>query len=355
MKIVLFRPFPDPYRLSMARYADAIEERVRARLSSGDEIVSEALPEARLSGLGRYWDQYVRYQRFARTRAGDVNHVVDHGYGHLTRSLPEGRTVVTFHDAVVAKVPGVSWRTRMSFRYSLKALRRAAAIVCVSETAREDLRSLVRIPDERLHVVPWGIDEVFRPPADRDAVRRALGLSGHVVLVVGHTQPYMNVDGMIAAFATLAHQHDPDARLVKIGLPLTNEQAQKLREFEIEDRVQIVGRVAYEDLPSYYQAADVLLYAPLLAGFGLPPLEAMACGTPVVASNRGAIPEVTGGAAITAEPDNHAALAAALADVLTNPVRRRRLVDAGFERAGRFEWTESARRLLEVYRGVAGA
>jgi glycosyltransferase involved in cell wall biosynthesis len=355
MRIVLFRPFPDPYRFSMNRYASAIEERVRPWLTPGESIVGEALPDPRLEGWARYRDQYVRYQRFARARAGDINHIVDHGYAHLVRALPAARTIVTFHDAVVAKIPGVSWRTRLSFRYALGGLRRAAAVVCDSEDAREDLHELVRIPRERVHVIPLGVDEVFRPPVDRAAVRRQLGFATNVVLMVGHTQPYMNVEGMLQAFGTLVRHHHLDAQLVKIGLPFTPEQMRLITSLELTDRVRIAGRVEYADLPAYYQAADVLLYAPLLAGFGLPPLEAMACGTPVVASSRGSIPEIVGDAAHLVEAGDHAGMAAGMADILTNPGRRRRLVDAGFERAGRFEWTDTSRRLIELYRAVAGA
>jgi glycosyltransferase involved in cell wall biosynthesis len=355
MRIVLFRPFPDPYRFSMNRYASAIEERVRPWLKPGESIVGEALPNPRLEGWARYRDQYVRYQRFARARAGDVNHIVDHGYAHLVRGLPAGRTIVTFHDAVVAKTPGVSWRTRLSFRYALGRLRHAAAVVCDSEAARKDLHELVRIPRERVHVIPLGVDEEFRPPVDRAAVRRQLGFSTNVVLMVGHTQPYMNVERMIQAFGTLVHHHHLDAQLVKIGLQFTPEQMRLIGSLELNGRVRIDGRVESADLPAYYQAADVLLYAPLLAGFGLPPLEAMASGTPVVASNRGSIPEVVGQAAHCVDADDHAAMAAAMADILTNPARRRRLMDAGFERAAQFEWTNASRRLIELYRAVAGA
>jgi glycosyltransferase involved in cell wall biosynthesis len=352
MNIVLFRPFPDAYRFSMNRYASAIEERVRPWLAAGETIAAAALPGPRLQGWSRYWDQYVRYQRYARQRAGDVNHVVDHGYGHLVRSLPARRTIVTFHDAVVAKVPGTRWRTRAAFRFALAGLTRAAAVVCDSESARQDLHELVRLPADRVHVIPLGIDEMFRPPADRDAVRRQLGFGTDVVLMVGHTQPYMNVDRMLQAFGMLIHHHHLDAQLVKIGLPFTQEQQRLIASLELSDRVRIAGRVAHHELPSYFQAADVLLYAPLLAGFGLPPLEAMACGTPVVASSRGAIPEIVGGAAVCVDAEDPDAMGAAMADVLTNPVRRRRLVDAGFEQAARFEWTETSRRLVELYRAV---
>jgi glycosyltransferase involved in cell wall biosynthesis len=355
MTITVFRAFRDPYRLSMDRYADEIVSRVGRLLARDEQIVGRELPSPHLDGWRRYWDQYVKYPRFAAAHAGDVNHIVDHGYGHLTNGLPAGRTVVTFHDAVVMKVPGVGWRTRAAFGRSLRAMRRAAAVVCVSEAGKRDLLELADIPEARVHVIPWGIDESFRPPADRQQVRRGLGLSGDVVLMVGHTQGYMNVARMLRAFGALVAQQGVDATLVKIGLPFEPDEMRLLGELEIGDRVKIVGRVPFADLPAYYQAADVLLYAPLLAGFGLPPLEAMACGTAVVASNRGALPEVAGDAALLVDPEDDTALAHALSQVLTNPVKRRRMVDAGFERAGRFEWTPAARRLLELYRATARA
>ena len=356
MNVALFRAFPDPYRLSMTRYADDLERRVRAYMKAGESIHSDCLPKPRLdAGPRRYWDQYVRYGRYARAHAADVNHIVDHGYGHLTRNLPAGRTIVTFHDAVVMKVPGVSWRTKASLRHSLRAMRRAAAIVCDSESGRRDLRELVDIPDTRISVIPLGIDEAFRPPPDRELVRKQLGFRGNVVLMAGHTQSYMNVEGMLRVVATVIARHGVDLTLVKIGTPFTPDQMRLVIELELGDRIEIVGRVAEVDLPSYFQAADALLYAPLFAGFGLPPLEAMACGTPVVASNRGAIPEIVGDAALLADAADEDALAKALSEVLGNPVRRRRLIDAGFARAGQFEWSRAARQMLELYRHVSRA
>ncbi|GMV20229.1 MAG: hypothetical protein AMXMBFR57_01780 [Acidimicrobiia bacterium] len=353
MTVTLYRAFRDAYRTSMTLYADSLERRLPVWLEPDDTIRSVELPGARLQGgWARYWDQYVRYQRFAKAQAGDVHHVVDHGYGHLVRSLPEGRAIVTFHDAVVMKVPGVNWRTRRAFDYSLRSMRRAAAVVCVSEHAKRDLLEFVDLPESRVHVVPWGVDEAFRPSEDRQQARRRLGLSGEIVLMVGHTQGYMNVDRMLRAFGQLVAQHG-EATLVKVGLPFTPEQMRLIAELELGDRVRIAGRVPFADLPSYYHAADVLLYAPLLAGFGLPPLEAMACGTPVVASDRGAIPEVVGDGGILVDADDENAMADAMSDLLTNPARRRRLVEKGYERAALFEWTETSRRMVDLYRAVA--
>jgi glycosyltransferase involved in cell wall biosynthesis len=355
VKIALFRAFPDQYRFSMAKYADEIHRRVGEYLNAGESIELCEFPKARLEGLGRYWDQYRRYGRYAAGHAGDVNHVVDHMFGHLTAQLPRGRTIVTFHDAVVAKIAGVRWTTRVSLNHSLRAMRHAAAIVCVSDSARNDLLELAPFSPEKIHVIPNGIDESFRPAQDRAALRRRLGLAGNVVLMVGHTQGYMNIKRMLRAVATTIARHGVDLTLVKIGLPFTPDQMRLVVELELGDRIEIVGRVPAPEVPMYYQAADALLYAPLLAGFGLPPLESMACGTPVVASNRGAIPEVCGDAAVLADAEDEGGLAEALADVLTNTTRRRRLIDAGFERASRFEWSESARRLLDLYRRVGRA
>ena len=353
MNVALFRAFPDPYRLSMARYAADLERRVGMFLKAGEAIHSECLPNPHIHGTWtRYWDQYVKYGRYAKAHAADVNHILDHGYGHLTADLPAGRTIVSFHDAVVMKVPGASWRTKMSLRRSLRAMQQAAAIVCPSAAGKRDLLELQPLPEQRIHVIPLGIDERFRPPADRDAVRDRLGMTGTVVLMVGHTQPYMNVDGMLRVVAAARTRHGLDLRIVKIGLTFTPAQERVIAELGLSDAVRLVGRVAEDELPAYYQSADVLLYAPHLAGFGLPPLEAMACGTPVVASNRGSIPEVVGDAAILADAADETALAQGLADVVTNPVRRRRLVEAGYARAAQYEWSRSAQRLLELYRRV---
>jgi glycosyltransferase involved in cell wall biosynthesis len=353
MNITLFRAFRDPYRSSMAMYADTLERRIPPWLSTGESIQSVELPSPRLEGWQRYWDQYVRYQRLAGRKTSDVNHIVDHGYAHLLRSLPGERTIVSFHDAVVMKVPGVNWRTRRAFEYSVSCLTRAAAVVCDSEAARADLRSYVDLKEERVHVVPLGIDESFRPAEDRQLSRRRLGLSGDVVLVIGHTQAYMNVERMIRAFGQLVTQHGSEATLVKVGLPFEPDHMRLISELELGDRIRMVGRVPFADLPGYYHAADVLLYVPLLAGFGLPPLEAMACGTPVVASNRGAIPEVVGDGGVLVDADDDKAMADAMAEILTQPQKRRRLVERGFGRAARFEWSQTSRRMVELYRAVA--
>ena len=356
MIITLFRAFPDPYRKSMHIYADQLRRGVAALARPGEEVRECALPGARLAPpWARYWDQYVRYQRHARAHATDVNHIVDHGYGHLASSLPPERTVVTFHDAIVVKVPGVSQRTKLSLRHSLRAVRHVARVVAASRASRDDFLALVDYPPARVVIVHLGVDAAFRPPPDRETLRRELGFTRPVILHVGHTQPYMNLPRVVGALGALVRTLGVDAELVKVGGALTVEQRALVDRLGLGDRVRELGSVPLERLVDLYGAADALIYPPLYAGFGLPPLEAMACGTPVVCSNRGSLPEVVGDAAAVCDPDDETGMAQALARLLTDRQAREQSRALGLARAAQFSWDATARGMLQLYREIGPA
>ncbi len=353
MTITLFQPFPDPYRRSMQVYGDELRRGLEAVAGHAHVVRQCALPNARLAPpWARYWDQYVAYQRYARGAAADINHILDHGYGHLAYALPPERTVVTFHDAIVVKVPGASWRTRLSLRYSLGAVRRAARVIAVSKVSRDDFLSLVDYPAERVAVVYEGVAPTFQPAADRARTRADLGFARPTILHVGHTQAYMNLPRVLAAVARLV-RGGFDVELARVGGPLTPDQRALAARLGLEGRVRELGFVPAERLPAVYGAADVLLYVPLYAGFGLPPLEAMACATPVVCGNRGSLPEVAGDAAILVDPTDEGAIADAVARLLTDERRRDAHVARGLRHAARFTWEATARGVLRVYEEVA--
>jgi glycosyltransferase involved in cell wall biosynthesis len=336
----------------MVIYADQLAGRLRARLGGADTVCEVALDGARLApGWARHWDQYARYQRLAGRIDADVCHVLDHGYGHLAYRLRPERTVVTFHDAVVTRVAGVGWQTRLSLRYSLGAIRRVARVIADSASAREDFLAHTRYPAHRVSVVYPGIDPIFKLPTDRAADRGVLGFDRPTVLHVGHALPYMNLLRVIGAFGRLVRAHRVDARLVKVG-EFSPSQRALVERLDLTDRVVALGRVPLRELPRIYGAADVLLYAPLYAGFGLPPLEAMACGTPVVCSNRGSLPEVTAGTAVLADPENEDALADAVATVLVDESGRDTRRAQGLARAARFSWDATVDGVLAVYRDL---
>jgi glycosyltransferase involved in cell wall biosynthesis len=355
MRICLFRAFPDPYRKSMQIYANQLQSRLAPLLGSGEEVVGCLPPNVRLQPrLQRYWDQYLRYQRYVRRCHGDVNHIIDHSYGHLVRSLPYQSAVVTFHDSTVTKVKGVAVTTRASLRYSLHAMRRAARIVTDSENSRNDLLELIDYPQQQTRVVYPGIDPAFRPLADRERHRAALGLPDRYMLHVGHSLPYMNVEQVLRVLGRVVDR-GLDLNLVKVGTPFTDGQSELIEQLGVGDRIKHLGRVSFEDLPAVYNCAAILLYPVYYAGFGLPPLEAIACGIPVVCSDRGSLPEVLGDAALFASPDETQEMAEHVARLLTDGTMVETYRLRGLERSRRYSWDHTARSMLEVYREVGHA
>lgn len=352
----LFRAFPDPFRTSMQMYADRLIAGIRPLLLEHEEITDRSLDGVRVEPkLARFWDQYVRYQSFCKRFPGDVNHVVDPGYGHLVSSLPFGRSLVTFHDLTVVKIPSTPLRTRLSLRYSLRAIRRAALVIADSRTARDDFLSVVDFPPERVRVIHLGVDRQFRVLPNREEAWQQHGLPSRYILNVGHTLPYANVDAAIHVLHLLVKKHGIDIQLVKVGMDLTANHKSLVCRLGLEDRIQYRGAVPFGELPVLYNCAEALLYPVLYAGFGWPPLEAMACGTPVVCSNRGAVPEIAGDSAMLVDPEDHEAMASQVARMLTDRAHRQSCVARGLDWVRRYDWDETARQVLALYREVANA
>lgn len=353
MHAALYRPFADPWRQSMRVYAEQLRTHLIA-IAGGDSITSVSLPDARLAPPARYWDQYVRYQRLAARTKADVHHVLDHGFAHLAGAIAPGRSIVTFHDAVPLRSGLVSFGTRRALEIGMRsAMARRARFIAVSQASKQDAVELFGVPDASIDVVAQGVDERFRPSPDREALRSRLGLTRPTVLIVGHTQPYMNVEGALRAAA--AARADVDLEVVKIGAPLTVEQGALAHAEGLTGHLRERGIVPDEQLLEWYAAADALVYLPALSGFGLPVIEAMASGTPVVTSDRGGVLEVAGGASATVDPRDHAAAAAALTAILTDDTYRLELVRHGLARALKYTWRETAVQTLRIYRSVADA
>jgi glycosyltransferase involved in cell wall biosynthesis len=285
--------------------------------------------------------------------------VIDHSFGHLVYSLDARRTVVTFHDAMVFKVAsgiisgnGVSKKTIWSLRYSLAAIQKAAAVIADSEISRNDFLQLTHCDPERVHVVHPGVDSTFRTLEAGDTWKARYGLKGQHILHIGHNLFYMNIEGVLRTLHHLVSRLGVDVKLLKVGMPLTDAQNRLASDLQLQDRIVFLGRVAAEDLPAVYNCADVLLYPVLYTGFGLPPLEAMACGTPVVCSDRGSLPEIVGDAAIMTDPEDHRRMAAHVAALLTDDALRDAYRSKGLQQARRYSWDETARKILAIYREV---
>jgi glycosyltransferase involved in cell wall biosynthesis len=267
--------------------------------------------------------------------------------------------VTTVHDLIPLRLPRlVPWRHRWAVRALLgSALRRARQVIAVSEATRGELLARYRLPADRVRVVPEAAAARFTPPSAGvlAEARARHGLEAPYVLFVGLLEPKKNLPALLDAVARLrrAGAWGP-TQLVLAGAPGwgTEGLAAAAHRLGLDGTVRFLGAVADADLPALYGGALAFAFPSLWEGFGLPVLEAMASGTPVVASRRGALPEVTGGAALLVEPEA-SPLAEALGSLLADRALRERLRAAGLARAAFFSWERTATETLSVYRAAA--
>lgn len=266
-------------------------------------------------------------------------------------------SVITICDLTTLLFP--QFHTRMNRWYQRLALpgmlRRADAIIAISQATKDDLIQHLRVDPERIYVTPLGVDHnrfVAQPPGAANAqVRSALGIEVPYLLAVGTLEPRKNLVTLLHAYATLSPATPP--LVLAGGQGWGNPALAALIDtLGIRERVHLTGYVADELLPSLYGAAEIFVYPSFYEGFGLPVLEAMACGAPVITSNTSSLPEVAGDAALLVDPQDHEALAAVLSRLVGDEKERRTLSERGIERAQRFTWQHTAQITLDVYRSV---
>ncbi len=262
--------------------------------------------------------------------------------------------VVTIHDILHESNPEFfpgRLRRLMSMLYPLSA-RRAARVLTVSEFSRRELIRLYKLPPERVVCCHNGVGPEFRVLPDRDAVAatvRRYGVTLPFVLFVGRIEPRKNIFGLIQAMEHLAAQ---GMRLPLVAVGMKDSIFEKYYDQTVRgDSAHIIytGKVPQEDLPAFYNAASLTVYPSFAEGFGLPVLEAMACGSPVVTSNTTSLPEVAGDAALLVDPHDPKAIAQAMRRILLEPSLAQELRNKGLERAKPFSWERSARCTLAVY------
>ena len=267
--------------------------------------------------------------------------------------------VVTLYDLVALRHPKLARRSNVAhYRLRLPGAARAAARILVPlECVARDVVEHLHIPRSRIRVVPLGVDEAFTPPSEaaKAAVRERLGLREPLVLFVGNVEPKKNLPTLIRAFAELRRSG------LSHELVIAGKRGWKCRdvyrlpaELGIEAPVRFLGYVADGDLPALYGAAELFAFPSLVEGFGLPPLEAMACGTPVVVSEADALVETAGDAALHVPATDVAALADAMRRLLTDAALRQQMIAAGLARAACFTWPRTAELTRAVYREALG-
>jgi glycosyltransferase involved in cell wall biosynthesis len=265
--------------------------------------------------------------------------------------------VVTVHDVGPFRHRAffTPWMAAYARVVQAQAIRRAEAVIAISRFVAGDLARTLGIPEGRITVVHQGVSKRFfiSPPAACLAgVRARFRLERPFILHMGVLSPRKNLARLIDAYWRLRQAGRIDHQLVLAGGRgwRDGEVMQRAARLDPAGRdIRLIGHVPDSDLPALYRLADLLVYPSLYEGFGLPPLEAMACGTPVVASDRAAIPEVLGDAALLVDPTDEAALAEGMRRVLMCTALRRELGERGCKRAAGYTWERTVRRTLEVY------
>jgi glycosyltransferase involved in cell wall biosynthesis len=274
----------------------------------------------------------------------------------MTPVLPRGRVVSIVYDLTPLRLPGLFPRHAAFRRRLSRTLRRSAAVVAISQCTRGDLIGLMGLDPRRVHLIYPGCNAAFSPaPENRCAeVRRRYGIPEEYVLYVGALGRHKNVSALLRAYDETRRTGGMRGALVVVGSPRWGAATlATLASLGSRADVILTGPVPEADLPPLYTAAVCLVFPSLYEGFGLPVLEAMACGTAVIVSNRGALPEVVGHAGIVVDPDDRQALAAAMSRLAEDPTLRRRFGAAGRARAADFSWPASAAALEALLQDVA--
>ena len=313
------------------------------------------------------WRRIIWEQTCLAAISREVNLI--HGLAFAAPLASSCPTVVTVHDLSFLRYPSAFRPFNRSYLSLITkaSTRRATRVIAVSASTRQDIINLIGVPAERVIVVPNGVNPEFSPadPVDVSDYRQRVGLPGRYMLFLGTLEPRKNLVRLLEAYALL-RSRDPDdsANISAPTIPplviagakgwFYQEIFTRVTDLGLADQVIFPGFVPAEELPWWYRGAELFVYPSLFEGFGLPVLEAMACGTPTITSRASSLPEVAGDGAILVDPEDVALLAEAIHRVLTTPSLAGQLRTAGLRQAARFPWERTAAATREVYRSVLG-
>jgi glycosyltransferase involved in cell wall biosynthesis len=284
--------------------------------------------------------------------------VIYHGVSYQLWARGKVGSVVTVHDLALAKFPGFSKRLlgeQWSRYKAMRTLQRATRVIAVSRNTANDISNFYQIPPEKIRVIYNGVGEEFfsTPPTDSlKSVRDQYAIPpGDYILYVGGSDPRKNLGRLFEAFSILLKKIKPLTLVLTGGLGRREKEIhQRISELGLERHVVLTGHLPVRDLHPLYSGARLFAYPSLYEGFGIPVLEAMACGVPVVTSNTSSLPEVAGDAAYLIDPYDVRSMASAMEKVLQNENLAASLQAKGLERVKAFSWERAARQTLEVYK-----
>ena len=332
------------------------------------EFVGYVKPGSCRTGLLEEWEtdsrlRWVEAGRLMMRWRGALDRLdLYHGTNFKMQTVGRHGGLVTIYDLWLDRHPEYSSKLfgqQASFYRTRRTSRRARKVITISESSARDIESLYGLPREHITVIPCGVSDDFRPVLDTIAMTQLRGRLGlpttRYILFLGGADPRKNHQALLKAYARRSVLLR-DYSLVLVGEPVHRfaDMRQTARACGLEDRTVWAGRQSVADLRLLYSHADLFVFPSLYEGFGMPVLEAMACGAPVITSNVTSLPEVVGDAAVLVNPEDPEELAEAILRVLENQTLREGLRAKGFERVRQFTWERAARRTLALYRELCG-
>jgi glycosyltransferase involved in cell wall biosynthesis len=302
------------------------------------------------------WEQVVLPLK-SRQYNVDVMVYPDHTAPLIGKTCP---VVITIHDVAFLAYPETFRFMRRTYKSLAlqRSVNQADAIVVVSHATKEECLRFLTVDESKIHVVHNGVDPLFSVVRDQKRlthVKEKYALPDRFILFVGTLEPRKNVLGLVKAFARLNVPTD-FCKLVIAGLRgwMYNEIFDEIEAGNLKDRVCFLGYVPRDDLVCLYNMAEIFVYPSFYEGFGFPPLEAMACGVPVITSNVSSMPEIAGDAAVLIDPQNTEMLTKTIQELLNDPSKKNDLRKRGLEQVKKFSWEKTASKIVDICRRLAG-
>ncbi len=347
------------YIYNLLRCLPSVGKQHRYTVFLGDAEASRALPDLRtkMASLPTVnpvmriiWEQLVQPPQLWRESIDLL-----HSLAFVQPVVLPCAGVITIYDLSFFLFPESfqPWR-RLYLKWGTGySARRARRIIAISNSTKQDITKLLRVPGAKVEVVPCGVDEDFRPVEDAgllEDLRRKRGLPRRMILFVGTIEPRKNLVTLLRSYALLRQRMQPPPLVIGGPKGWHHEEVfAQAQELDLQEHVIFPGYIPREELPLWYNAADLFTYPSLYEGFGLPPLEAMACGTPVVSSNTSSLPEVVGDAGMLVNPDGVEEMSAAMQRLLSDAALRVEMTTRGLAQARTFSWQRAAAETVQVY------